>query len=73
MSTFIRTTSHRSRDKMHRAIGQPRSCYLTSPGQWPESGFYEVDTSKLETVLAITGITKARIQDPERYETCWKL
>ena len=64
-ATLVRTTSHRSRDRMERVVAG-----LVPYFSWARAGeFYYVPAESLDAVLAIKGITRAR--KPADLAKCW--
>ena len=68
---IIRTTSHRSREKLIRMLNRHPQFYYTMK----DSGkFVKMeDSAEIEKALAIKGITKCRDQDETKYLTCWRM
>lgn len=59
MMTFVRTSSHRSRDRLKWVLGRcPRYWYTYEHG----GVFAEVDEGEMATALGIKGITRTRIK-----------
>ena len=70
---FINTHSHRAREKLLRRLDvKPRAVALSTPGELPRSGYYEIADEQFQFLTGIKGITKARVQDRERYFDCWR-
>lgn len=65
---IIKTTSHRSRDKLHSALGRKPQYHWT----FEDGGCFVIltDPAEIEKARAITGITKCRCQDESKYMTC---
>jgi hypothetical protein len=68
---MIRTTSHRSRDRLESRIGRHPQYYFKCNG---EGGFTWLDDPReIAEALAIKGISKCRDQDIENYNKCWSM
>jgi hypothetical protein len=67
---IIRTTSHRSRQKVDRALGRHPSYYFT----FEDGGRFLNLTNlfEIESVLKIKGVTKCRNQNEDSYHKCWE-
>lgn len=66
---IIKTSSHRSREKLHRELGRkPQYFYTMDSG-----GCFVIlnDLKDIEKARAIKGITKPRCQDESVYRKCW--
>lgn len=67
---FVRTTSHRSREKLLRAVGREVDCYV--PASFDKQGyFYELTDDEALRVLPIKGCTRARVTRETLWK-CWK-
>jgi hypothetical protein len=67
---ILKTTSHRSREKLHGVLGPKPQYYFTM-----EQGgcFVKVDDpTLLARALEIKGITKCRDQNDDHYMKCWE-
>lgn len=66
---IIKTTSHRSRDKVGSALGRhPQYYYTLQAG----GCFIKLDDPvEIGKVLAIKGVTKCRNQNEDDYGKCW--
>lgn len=58
--TIVRTTTHRSRDKLKRLLGYETQGYFSffKQGDWRE-----VPEERLEEILNIKGITKSKLPE----------
>lgn len=64
---FIRAGSHRCRDKIRRALGRkPQSWY-----SFYENQAIEIREDEWPLVKDITGVTRARIAQPDKLHPCW--
>ena len=66
---MMRTTSHRSREKLERAIGRHPQYFFTMQ----DGGcFVKLDAPpEIEKALRVTGVTRCRVQDESKYMQCW--
>lgn len=65
---ILRTTSHRSRDRLQQALGRkPQYLFSFRLG----SGYAEITKEEAEKILPIKGITKARVKR-EDLSKCWE-
>lgn len=67
---ILRTTSHRSREKLQGVLGGRKAQFY-----WTfEAGGVFVkldDEEEIKRALTIKGVNKARCQDEEKYGKCW--
>lgn len=55
-TVWVSTTSHRSRDRLRRLVGDPGPEYGVWPeGGWPHGSYYEVDAKHAAPVGRIPG------------------
>jgi hypothetical protein len=67
---FLKTTSHRSREKLARIIGEHPQYYFTVD---KSGSFVKMDDPELiARALEIKGITKCRDQNEDTYMKCWE-
>jgi hypothetical protein len=66
---IIRTTSHRSRDKVKFVLGRHPTYYYTTK----DCGCFIIleDDEEIDKVLKIKGVTKCRNQNRADYGKCW--
>jgi hypothetical protein len=67
---FLKTTSHRSREKLHFELRRSPQYYFTSK---VAGCFVKLeDSEEIKKALEIKGITKCRDQKEESYNKCWE-
>ena len=68
---IIRTTSHRSSEKLDRALGKHPQYYYTLEG----GGCFVIleSPAEIEKALAIKGVTRCRNQNEDDYGKCWDM
>lgn len=66
---MLKTTSHRSREKLDRLLGKHPQYYYT----FEHGGCFVKleDPEVIAKALAIKGITKCRDQNEDTYMVCW--
>ena len=66
---IIRTTSHRSREKLAGVLGRHPQYYFTMK----DGGRFVIlhEPEEIKKALAIKGVSKCRCQDEKQYKVCW--
>jgi hypothetical protein len=67
---FVRVGSHRASSKLTQALGYDPPKYFS---HYHAGQLAPIPEARLAEALAIKGITRARVKDPERWHKCWEL
>lgn len=65
---FIRTNSHRARDRVQSALGRKPQSFFSF---YDNGSYQQIEPTEYDRIKHIPGVTRARLKRPDKIMECW--